>query len=80
MRPQRPFFPGWAAWQYPVHVLIDLGASRPVTRLFLYNESGDNDLLLARAAVRLEAAAPSRSAATGSGAKSPSMSRRAICA
>ncbi len=46
MRPERPFFPGWTAWQYPVHVLVDFGALHHVTRLFLYNESGENPLTL----------------------------------
>ena len=26
VRPEHPFFPGWTAWQYPVQVVIDLGA------------------------------------------------------
>jgi hypothetical protein len=46
VRPTRPFFPGWTAWQYPVHVLLDLGVSRHLTHLFLYNESGNNSLTL----------------------------------
>ncbi len=47
LRPERPFFPGWTAWQYPVNVVIDLGISRHLTRLFLYNESGENPLTIA---------------------------------
>ena len=45
-RPERPFFPGWTAWQYPIHVLLDLGANRHITRVFLYNESGESKLRL----------------------------------
>ncbi len=44
LRPEHPFFPGWTAWQYPVQVVIDLGATHHLTRLFLYNESGENSL------------------------------------
>jgi hypothetical protein len=45
-RPERPYFPGWTAWQYPVHVILDLGAPTRVTRAFFYNESGENPLTL----------------------------------
>ena len=39
--PEKPYFPGWhAAWRYPVHVLIDLGRARRLTRLFFYIETG----------------------------------------
>src|SRR5262245_47732580 len=38
MRPEHPFFPGWTAWQYPIHVLIDLGAPHAITRIYLFNE------------------------------------------
>lgn len=45
-RPTRPFFPGWGQWQYPLSIIIDLGAVRPLTRIFLYNETGENPLIL----------------------------------
>lgn len=44
--PKNPFFPGWAKWPYPVHVAIDLGATHRLTRVFFYNETGRNDLVL----------------------------------
>lgn len=44
--PQHAFFPGWTAWQYPVHVFLDLGATYRITRVFLYNESGEHGLTL----------------------------------
>ena len=47
LRPLHPFFPGWTAWQYPVHIIVDLGTAHHLTRLFLYNESGENPLILA---------------------------------
>ena len=46
LAPQHPFFPGWTAWYYPVQVMIDLGSQCHVTRLFFYNESGQNDIVL----------------------------------
>jgi hypothetical protein len=46
VRPERPFFPGWTSWQYPINVLIDLGAFYNVTRLYLYNETGESPLIL----------------------------------
>lgn len=42
--PTKPYFPGWAAWQYPAHVAIDLGATHRITRLFFYNDTGENPL------------------------------------
>lgn len=42
--PSRPFFPGWGNWQYPIHVLIDLGIKHRITRLFFYNETGQNEV------------------------------------
>jgi hypothetical protein len=44
--PTKPYFPGWAAWQYPAHVAIDLGANHRITRLFFYNDTGENPLTL----------------------------------
>lgn len=44
--PSKPFFPGWAAWRYPAHIAIDLGATHRVTRLFFYNETGENPVTL----------------------------------
>ena len=44
--PKQPFFPGWTAWYYPAHVVLDLGAKHHVTRVFLYNETGQNELVL----------------------------------
>lgn len=39
--PKSVFFPGWEnAWRYPIHVTIDLGGERKVTRLFFYIETG----------------------------------------
>lgn len=40
LTPTSPFFPGWTAWEYPISVVIDLGAPCPVTRLFIYNNTG----------------------------------------
>ncbi|MGC4045271.1 MAG: hypothetical protein QM758_15880 [Armatimonas sp.] len=43
--PKSVFFPGWEnAWRYPIHVTIDLGAERKVTRLFFYIETGGGAL------------------------------------
>jgi hypothetical protein len=42
--PKSPFFAGWTSWQYPVHLLIDLGAQYHVTRLFFYNATGKSDI------------------------------------
>lgn len=43
--PKSVFFPGWeSAWRYPIHVTIDLGAEREVTRLFFYIEGGGGSL------------------------------------
>ncbi len=44
--PGKPFFPGWTAWYYPAHVVIDLGVKHHVTRVFLYNETGQNELVI----------------------------------
>ena len=44
--PAKPFFPGWTAWYYPAHVVIDLGVKHHVTRVFLYNETGQNELVI----------------------------------
>ncbi|MFZ4507389.1 MAG: hypothetical protein ACOYON_06810 [Fimbriimonas sp.] len=44
LRPTKPFFPGWTAWRYPVNVLIDLRARHRVSRIFVFNESGEADL------------------------------------
>ena len=44
--PKRPYFPGWTAWQYPLHIVIDLGAVRQTTRLLCYNETGEGQLVL----------------------------------
>lgn len=44
--PSHPFFPGWAAWQYPISVVIDLGAANRVTRLCIYNETGRNNIVV----------------------------------
>ncbi len=44
--PAHPFFPGWTAWYYPAHVIIDLGAKHHVTRVFLYNETGQNEVVV----------------------------------
>ncbi|MGV3617281.1 MAG: hypothetical protein ACO1SV_18290 [Fimbriimonas sp.] len=44
--PTKPFFPGWTDWHYPVHVAIDLGATHRVTKLLLYNDTGENPLVL----------------------------------
>ena len=46
VRPMHPFFPGWAAWQYPLYVVIDLGANHRLTQVYLYNEAGENPLIL----------------------------------
>ena len=46
LRPVKPYFSGWGAENYPVQILIDMGAPTRVTRVFLYNESGDNALTL----------------------------------
>ncbi len=40
LKPVSPFFPGWTSWEYPISVVIDLGAPCPVTRLFIYNNTG----------------------------------------
>lgn len=45
-KPKKPFFPGWGAWIYPVHVSIDLGAKHRISRIFFYNETGESDILL----------------------------------
>jgi hypothetical protein len=45
-RPERAFFPGWGTWQYPTSVVVDLGQARRVTRVLLYNESGEHTLAL----------------------------------
>jgi hypothetical protein len=44
VRPTKPFFPGWTAWQYPLSVIVDLGAEYRLTRLCLFNESGENKI------------------------------------
>ncbi len=41
-RPTHAFFPGWATWQYPLHVVIDLGRNHKLTSVYLYNESGES--------------------------------------
>ncbi len=46
LRPAHPFFSGWGKERYPVHVLIDLGRACRVTRLYLYNETGENRLVV----------------------------------
>ena len=38
------FFAGWTAWQYPLSIVLDLGRRHHVTRLFFYNESGENPI------------------------------------
>jgi hypothetical protein len=42
--PSRPYFPGWTAWQYPVHAAIDLGSECQVDKVFFYNETGSNPI------------------------------------
>ena len=42
LRPTRAYFPGWDKAVYPAHVVIDLGGERRLTRLFVYNESGES--------------------------------------
>jgi hypothetical protein len=42
----RPFFAGWGAWAYPVHLALDLGAAQNVTRVVMWNESGQNEIVL----------------------------------
>lgn len=44
--PTHPFSPGWSPTQYPIHVVIDLGVARSLTRLSLYNESGESTITL----------------------------------
>lgn len=44
--PTRAFFAGWQEWTYPVHVAIDLGAVQNVSRVLVWNESGEHDVLL----------------------------------
>ena len=46
VRPQQPFFPGWTAWQYPLSVVVDLGAAYRLTHLYLFNETGESPLIL----------------------------------
>jgi hypothetical protein len=46
LRPEHPFFAGWTVWHYPVSVLIDLRSTVHVTRLFIYNETGEAPLTL----------------------------------
>ncbi len=46
VRPERPYFPGWTAWQYPIQVFLDLGADYDVTRVMLYNDTGEHKLIL----------------------------------
>jgi len=46
LRPTHPFFPGWTAWQYPLHVVIDLKTDVQISRVFLYNETGESPLVL----------------------------------
>jgi hypothetical protein len=42
--PERPFFPGWTAWFYPVHVAIDLGGKCRINRISLYSEVGESPI------------------------------------
>lgn len=42
--PEKTFFPGWQKWPYPVRVAIDLGARHRVSRVFLFNPSGENEV------------------------------------
>ncbi|RYG19513.1 hypothetical protein EON82_21370 [bacterium] len=42
--PTRPFFPTWTAWQYPVHVAIELGSECQVDKVSLYSETGGNPI------------------------------------
>lgn len=44
IRPEKPFFPGWPAWQYPLSVIVDLGTEYRVSRLYLFNETGASKL------------------------------------
>jgi hypothetical protein len=44
--PKRPFFPGWQAWAYPVSVAVDLGAKHRVSRVYFYNETGKNEIVV----------------------------------
>ncbi len=46
LTPRSAFFPGWTSWQYPVDVLIDLGAPYFVTRAMIYNDTGEHPLTL----------------------------------
>jgi len=45
-RPERPFFPGWTSWQYPVSVFVDLGAECELTRALIYNDTGEHKIVL----------------------------------
>ncbi len=46
MRPTHPFFPGWTAWQYPLHVVIDLKVPYQISQVSLFNETGESPLIL----------------------------------
>ncbi len=38
--PSKPYFGGWTAWHYPLHLVVDLGSAVPLTKLMIYNETG----------------------------------------
>jgi hypothetical protein len=46
IRPEKPFFPGWSAWQYPLSVIVDLGAEHRLTKLCLFNETGETKITI----------------------------------
>jgi hypothetical protein len=44
-KPKNPYFPGWGnTWRFPLHLVIDLGQERDVSRLFFYIETGGGEI------------------------------------
>jgi hypothetical protein len=44
-KPKNPYFTGWGnTWRFPLHLVINLGQERDVSRLFFYIETGGGEI------------------------------------